>query len=210
MPELNATIPIQQWWVRGNYLRDQQDSHDLLFPCAVFGVASCVGKPPLFHFFMEDGGIWWRMPISAFCTKPDTEPMALEQLVLWDCLSSYITVTEFDALSGMRMRYTDRNRVEHYGNYLFTLDWHHNDPNLTDCGYSMTPNEHKCGHVIGLDNGNIAIQPNNRVRIFEPSFTVEENPVIERLVNTHDWTVEVADKWTTENSGRFNYQIVVK
>jgi hypothetical protein len=205
MPELNANIPIQQWYVRGNFLRDQQDSHDKKFPCVVFGVASMVGKPPLFHFLMEDGGLWWRMPISAFCTHEDAPPMHLKDLVLWDCLSNFVTVTEFDALGGMRMSYRDREGETHKGRYLFTLDWHTPDPNTVDCGYSNSPNEHKCGHVIELDNGNIAIQPNNRVRLFEPSFTVKDELVIERLVNTYDWTVETGDDWLSEDTQLFEY-----
>ena len=34
---LNANIPIIDCYVRGNYLRDQKDSHDKYFGCAVFG-----------------------------------------------------------------------------------------------------------------------------------------------------------------------------
>ena len=62
MPELNANIPPIECYVRGNFLRNQEDSHDLYFPCVIFGVASIPGRSPLFHLMMEDGGLWWRMP----------------------------------------------------------------------------------------------------------------------------------------------------
>ena len=52
MPELNANIPPIECYVRGNFLRDQLDSHDQYFPCVIFGVASIKGRSPLFHFIM--------------------------------------------------------------------------------------------------------------------------------------------------------------
>ncbi len=70
MAYLNANIPIIECYVRGNYLRDQKDSHDKYFECTIFGFSSIPNSVPLFHFMMEDGGLWWRAPISAFCKKP--------------------------------------------------------------------------------------------------------------------------------------------
>jgi len=87
MPELNANIPPIECYVRGNFLRDQEDSHDKYFPCIVFGVSSIKSRSPLFHFLMEDGGIWWRMPINAFCTKPGVPEEPIYNLVLWNSFS---------------------------------------------------------------------------------------------------------------------------
>ena len=81
MPELNANIPPIECYVRGNYLRNQKDSHDKYFPCVIFGVASIKSRSPLFHIMMEDGGLWWRLPISAFCTKPGVPEIDLHNLV---------------------------------------------------------------------------------------------------------------------------------
>ena len=67
---LNANIPIIECYVRGNYLRDQKDSHDKYFEVGVFGFSSIPNRVPLFHFLMEDGGLWWRAPITALSTKP--------------------------------------------------------------------------------------------------------------------------------------------
>jgi len=51
------------------------------------------------------------------------------------------------------------------GSYMFTLDWHGSidAEDVGDLGW-------KCGHIIALDDGNIAVQPNNRIRWMEPSF----------------------------------------
>ena len=53
MPELNANIPPIECFVRGNYLRNQKDSHDKYFPCVIFGVASIKSRSPLFHIMMK-------------------------------------------------------------------------------------------------------------------------------------------------------------
>ena len=51
---LNANIPPIECYVRGNYLRDQKDSHDKYFECVVFGFTSIPKQVPLFHYMMTD------------------------------------------------------------------------------------------------------------------------------------------------------------
>jgi hypothetical protein len=208
MSFLNANIPPIECYVRGNYLRNQEDHFDKFYPCIVFGVASIPNRSPLFHFIMDDGGLWWRAPISAFCKKENIKEDPLEELVLWDSFSYYISVTQFYALKNSTIKYVNRSGKENLGRYLFTLDWGHAEINETNFGYSETPNEHKCGHVLELENGNYAIQPNNRVRVFDPSFVVKTEQLnIERKFNTHIWSVENNPKWKTEDSDNFNYKI---
>ena len=194
MPELNANIPPIDCYVRGNFLRNQIDSHNEYFECVIFGVSSVQNRSPLFHFMMEDGGLWWRMPINAFCTKPGVPEVDLHELVLWNSFSPNVAVTKFANLANLKMSYRDRNRNVVTGKYLFTLDWHNPDSNRLDDGYSETPNEHKCGHVIQRDDGNFAIQPNNRVRVFEPSFANQKDLVIGRIINDRVWDVEDEEK----------------
>jgi len=206
VPELNANIPPIECFVRGNFLRDQQDSHDKKFPVVIFGVASVQHRSPLFHFLMEDGAIWWRMPISAFCSKPDSPEVDLHELVLWNSFSPYVSVTQFAHMRNMRMTYRDRTGAEISGKYLMTLDWHNADANIFDVGYSENPGQHKCGHVIERDDGNFAIQPNNRCRLFEPSFTTKIGQnLIDRLINSQLWDVEDAAKSVTEDSDAYDY-----
>ena len=66
MAYLNANIPIIECWVRGNFLRDQKDSHDKYFEVGVFGFSSIPNRVPMFHFLMEDGGLWWRSTYLSF------------------------------------------------------------------------------------------------------------------------------------------------
>lgn len=209
MPELNANIPPISAYVRGNYLRDQQDSFDKYFPVTIFGVASIQSRSPLFHFLMEDGGVWWRAPISAFCDSPGTPEVDLHDLVMWNSFSPYITVTRFSMMANRKVQYIDRDKNKVFGKYLFTLDWHAPDRNIIDTDFSETPSDHKCGHVILRDDGNFAIQPNNRILLLDPSFVTKPGELqIQRLVNTHLWDVEDGSKWTTEDSNNYNYDIV--
>ena len=46
MAYLNANIPIIECYVRGNYLRDQKDSHDKYFGCTIFGFSSIPNAVP--------------------------------------------------------------------------------------------------------------------------------------------------------------------
>ena len=65
------------------------------------------------------------------------------------------------------------------------------------------------GHVIELDDGNYAIQPNNRLRIFDPSMAADPSkPLINRLVNTNIWSVETTSKWITDEheEGSYDYK----
>jgi len=117
-------------------------------------------------------------------------------------------VTEFQAMRNMRMEYVSRSGNFIKGKYLFTLDWHAPDDNTTNLGFSTNPGQHKCGHVIIRDDGNFAIQPNNRVRLYDPSYTTKKTNLIHRLINTQQWDVEDAAKWVTSDDDSYHYGIV--
>jgi len=213
MAYLNANIPPIECLVRSNFLqnRTEWEESDSFLPCVIFGVCSIPGKAPLFHFIMEDGGIWWRMPIHAFCWKEDAPFADLHQLVLWNSFSSYISVTIFDFMREKRIIYFDRNKKQCEGKYLFTLDWSAEDSNILDVGFSEVPGQHKSGHFIKLDSGNFAIQPNNRIKMFEPSFVTKwGQQIIERKLNTNSWTVEDKDKWILSDDENYEYDIMEK
>ena len=208
MAYLNANVPPIECYVRGNYLRNQEDSFDKKYKCLIFSVTSLPSQVPLFNFLMEDGGIWWHAPISAFCSKEDAPDMELEELELWDSFSYHIAVTTFYLLENKIMKYTGRSGKEYMGRYLFTLDWAHSDYNELNFGFSQKPDQHKAGHVIKLDNGNFAIQPNNRIKVFDPSFATKPNElVLQRKINSHIYTSENSPKWVTEDTDNYDYKV---
>lgn len=84
---------------------------------------------------------------------------------------------------------------------MMTFDW---------CGsaYAEEPGEggYKTAHLVQLDNGCYALQPNNRMRWWEPSFVTKPFP--ERpdyLTNSHIWRCENKTKWSTEDSQKYSY-----
>ena len=158
---------------------------------------------------MEDGGLWWRAPISAFCKEPGVKELPLNELVMWDSFSYNVGVTTFYELAGSKMQYTSRRKVKRIGTYLFTIDWCAGDYNELNFGYAEKPDQHKCGHVLQLDDGNYAIQPNNRLRVFDASMgtDLDKKPAIHRLVNTRRWSVETSSKWITDEheEGSYDY-----
>jgi hypothetical protein len=56
-----------------------------------------------------------------------------------------------------------------------------------------------------MDNGNFAIQPNNRLRLHDPSFTTKSEFIIDRMYNRTLWTAERNARWVTPDTEIMNY-----
>ena len=213
MAYLNANIPATYAQVRREYLYDLKAHHGEVEDCLIFGLASITGRPILFHAIMENGAVFYRLPISAFIQRgfePSKVPrMRLDELELWDCFSYYPSVTVFDALSSQAGRYIGKDKKWYTGSYLFTIDWAHPESNIVDTDHSEIPQEHKCAHIIALNNGNYAAQPNNRILWHISSFTVRDD-LPDWDVQTTEWTVEDSRDWKTEDTNKFFYKIEEK
>jgi hypothetical protein len=171
------------------------------------------GRAILFHAIMGNGAIFYRLPISAFIQqgyRPEDVPKRrLDELELWNSFSYYPTVTTWNILSAASGKYIGKDKKWHHGRYLFTVDWAHPDGNILDTDHSEIPHEHKCAHIIALDDGNFAAQPNNRCIWDLPSFTVKDN-IPDWKVQTNEWNVEDTGKWKTEDTDSFFYEIEEK
>jgi hypothetical protein len=207
MPYVNSNIPVISCFVRGEYLQNHESGFGEFHPCIAFGIISRPGEATLFNILMEDGGVWWGVPVSALCWK-ECEHRELHQLQLWNSFSYNVSVTTFAALSNLSCVYYDRDNMKHSGEYLFTIDWTQGDYSELRYGYAETPDNHKCGHVIRLHSGHFAIQPNNRMRFFDPSFTTKKQLVTPRKINTRTYRVENTPKYTTEDTDNFYYDII--
>ena len=135
--------------------------------------------------------------------------MRLDELELWNCFSYYPSVTSFDILDGQSGKFFGKDKKTHPGAYLFTVDWAHPESNIVDTDHSEIPHEHKCAHILALEDGNYAAQPNNRILWDIPSFTVKDE-VPDWKVQTSDWNVEDTGKWKTEDTDRYFYNIEEK
>jgi hypothetical protein len=203
---LNASIPHFYCYLRKEYLYDLRSHHGEFVSVAVFGLASVPTRAIMFHAMTENGAQIARLPISAFVHKADAPTdIPLDCLELWDCFSYDVSVTVFDYLRGLRCRTILKDRRWYLGKYMMTIDWC-NSP------YAEDPGEggHKNAHLIALDNGLFAAQPNNRVIWSEPSFVtkpLEENPGYK--TNSHVWSCEdKGSKWHASDDDLFFYGII--
>ena len=213
MAYLNGNIPPIYAQIKREYLYDLKKHHGEVEDCIIFGISSISGMAILWHAIMENGAIFYRLPISAFIQrgfKPETVPSRrLDELELWNSFSYYPAVTFWDILSSAAGKYIGKDKKWHHGNYLFTIDFAHPESNILDTEHSEIPHEHKCAHIIALDDGNFAAQPNNRIIWDLPAFTVrEETP--DWKVQTNEWNVEDTGKWQTSDTDDYFYEIEEK
>jgi len=211
MAYLNVNIPATYAQVRREYLYDLSGHMGEAEDCIIFGVASITGKAILFHAIMENGAVFYRLPISAFIQRDfnvkEVPRMRLDELELWNSFSYYPSISTFDILLGQSGKYLGKDKKWYQGTYLFTVDWAHPEGNIVDTDHSEIPHEHKCAHILALKNGNYAAQPNNRLIWNIPSFTVKDEIPYDWKTQTHDWTVEDTTEWRTDDSDRFFYGI---
>ena len=214
MAYLNANIPVTYAQIRREYLYDLKKHHGEVEDCIIFALASMGGHALLFHAIMENGAVFYRLPISAFIQRgfdvQEVPRPRLDELELWNCFSYYPAITSFDILDGQSGKYIGKDKKWHPGSYLFTVDWAHPESNILDTDHSEIPHEHKCAHILAFDDGSQAAQPNNRLIWNIPSFTVKDEVPTDWKVQTSDWNVEDSSRWRTEDTDNFFYEIEEK
>ena len=209
MALLNADIPPMYCKVRKEYLYDFKKHQGESDECVIFGLTSMAGAATLFNIMLPNGAVFFRLPIAAFFQKhldrEQVRDMQVDELQLWNSFSYYPSVHMFNYLTSQRGKYFGKDKKEHFGEYLFTIDWCHPESNILDTEHSEIPHEHKCGHVLALDNGNYAIQPNNRILWNISNFTTRDD-IPDYKVQTTEWNVENKG-WVTEDTDKMFYKI---
>jgi hypothetical protein len=114
----------------------------------------------------------------------------------------------FDWLANVDGKFLGKDKKFYKGQYLFTVDWAHPETNILNTEHSEIPQEHKCAHIIQLENGNYAAQPNNRIIWHINSYTTD-NSWPDYKVQTTVWDVEGGD-WVTEDSDKMFYDLEKK
>ena len=209
MALLNADIPPIYCKVRKEYLYDFKKHQGESDECVIFGLTSMAGAATLFNIMLPNGAVFFRLPIAAFFQKhldrEQVRDMQVDELQLWNSFSYYPSVHMFNYLTSQRGKYFGKDKKEHFGEYLFTIDWCHPESNILDTEHSEIPHEHKCGHVLALDNGNYAIQPNNRILWNISNFTTRDD-IPDYKVQTTEWNFENKG-WVTEDTDKMFYKI---
>lgn len=196
----NCNLPKHIYgYIRNNFLNNLDGRTDnSLQPCVIFGAEAHASRAVGFHVLRNDGACIAMVPIHALCHKPKAKPMELWQVEPWDCFGWNISAIEFTYLKELdivcRLPQIDPDAHDYSkgppkyiferGTYVCSLDFFDN-------GWSDDPGQHKHLHLVALNNGNFALQPNNRVQILEKSFTdrpFTAKPKIQ--TNKLKWTAE--------------------
>ena len=176
MAHIVANLPAVRCFVRKEFLYDFQKGHGELEPCWWVSIKSLRGQAFRIEAYLNNyGALYDKLPLHAFCWKPIVgEPLPLDYLQLWDCLSYDITVIKKAQLQSMKCKIKLKSGGWAYGEYMFTVDSAHPDFNILDTGFSEDIEDHKSYNFVKLDNGQFATQPNNRILILEPSSNPKE------------------------------------
>jgi hypothetical protein len=205
MSFLNHNLPDWSCYIRNEFLYNHQQGHGEVTKCDVHSVASMEKRVPLFECFLENGVNWTRRPLHSLCWKPDAEIEPLNQIMYWDCFSSYIDVQRRNRLAGLKAELIRPDNTKVQGDYMFTLDWGFENKAMTDFNYSETP-EHKCAHLFKVETGNYYAYPNNRIIWYDSAWTfnrISKNPGYE--IDTNIYSVE--NTRTFETSNHYIYEI---
>jgi len=86
MAYLNANIPPLYAQIRKEFLYDNKKHHGEVEDCVIFGITSMGGRAILWHALMENGAIFYRLPITAFIQRGfSTRKMfPLKDLMNWN------------------------------------------------------------------------------------------------------------------------------
>lgn len=161
-------------------------------PAVIFGVTSIPSRCLHFSVLCESGAQWARIPIHMLRHErpKDSAPRhPLPDLQCWDCHGWDFSVVQYDYLREMACRYRTPDGREIPASYWFTLDH-------TDNGFSQYPPEHKCYHLLLLEDGSgqIAAMPNNRIVWDDKSWMKAGHPM--------DYVVMHPTTWHAENAWR--------
>ena len=205
-----ANIPYMKCWVKREYLRDLNDGHGEFEACVLIAVKSIQGRALLFEaYFPEYGACFDKLPITAFVWRKDIkqeEQLNLSELCLWDAYSYDIHIWTKKLLKNCDVQVWMTGGKKMKGEYLFTIDSCHSDPNLINSGVSEVPDEHKQFNFGKLDNGQFFAQPNNRMLWYEQSLNPKELKRPDFKVSTRYFHSEQESKWAFGDTDDYFYE----
>jgi hypothetical protein len=100
-----------------------------------------------------------------------------------------------------------KNKKFYEGTYLLTIDNCYSSSNEFNNTLSETPNEHKSFNLIKLDNGQFALQPNNRILFYDQSLIPSGTKIPDFKVSTKEYSCEDGNKWSAGDEDKFFYDI---
>jgi hypothetical protein len=147
-----------------------------------------------------------RVPISELYFEEPKNDIPSDMKMLWDSFSENVSVIEYHYLAEKRCKVILKDKTIVWATYLFTIDWFNNP-------YSDEPTDYKCGHILVADDGYLLCQPNNRIFWKDSNFITKDFPVPPSQFKVDDTLESVesaSDRWVTEDSNTFYYQLTEK
>jgi hypothetical protein len=175
-------------------------------PCVIFGVTSIPSRALHFSILCESGAQWSRIPIHMIrheIPEGGAPNHSISDLQMWDCHGWDFSVNAYDYLAEMACEYRSRDGSSMIpASYIFTLDHTLN-------GYSQYPPEHKCYHILRLEDGSgqVAAMPNNRIIWHDDSF-IRGTPASEmgyKVMSTTTYHAEVS-RCNAQDSAFLTYE----
>jgi len=191
-------MPSEKVWVRKEYLTDFQSGEDEFVEGVWVSAKSIPGRAFYFETYLpEYAAMYDKLPISAFLSRPETpDPdLDLPNLQFWNCMDYGVVNICKQFVGSMEWEVRTRHFGSMKGKYVCTLDNYHSDIDKIDYSTSETPEEHKSFNLIELNNGQFALYPNNRCRVYDISLTPQEPKIPDFKVSTRYFQVENGIDW---------------
>ena len=194
-------------YVRDEYMYQHKKGQGNFTEGIVISVRCMPGQVALFQVLLDNGVMRDKLPSHALLTNPITPKpdLPFHYLQIWNCFSYNFTLLQLNFVKDAPVEVYMKDRKWYSGKYFATINWGANDMN-TDISLAEDPMEHKSHHIIMMNNGQLALQPNNRIKWSEPSFVT--NPFPDKpdyLVCNEFYNSEDKEKWQTEDSDRMFY-----
>ena len=205
-----ANVPYIKCYVRKEYLYDLEKGHGEFEDCVLIAVKSMQGKALIFEAYLPAyGACFDKFPLSAFVWKKDIkeeEQLPLGQIELWDAFSYDIQIWTKRMLRNCDVDIYVPGKGKVGGEYLFTIDSVHSDPNMINTSVAEVPSEHKQFNFGKLVNGQYFAQPNNRMLWYEQSLTPSEIKMPDFKVASKYYFCEQDHKWVFGDSDEYFYK----
>ncbi len=205
-----ANTPYIKCWVKKEYLHDLNKGHGEFVPVVMVAVKSIQGRALMFEAYLpEYGACYDKLPLSAFVWRTDIEEdkqLTLSELSIWDAYSYDIQIWTKKLLKNCDVNVWLGGGAAMKGEYLFTIDSAHTDPNIINSGVSEVPDEHKQFNIGKLVNGQFFAQPNNRMLWYEQSLNPKELKIPDFQVSTRYFFSEQESKWAFGDTEDYFYK----
>jgi hypothetical protein len=171
----NVNAPKAKIFVRCDAFGGSADNYE---PAWLVSVRALRNRPLCFQVWVEKfAACYDKVPPHLIFTAIPTDEeiiLPLHKIQMWECLSGSIEIWRKEQLSDVPVLVNlGKGMKPISGHYWFTIDYlpEGQSAGLYDVGDADLLEEHKEANVIKLENGQIAIYPNNRLKWMPVSLT---------------------------------------